>query len=241
MATVVDVNAPAIQMDAVMVVLGQFPALADCSLTIDTGEIVALTGPNGAGKTTVLRVCAGLVGVRRGSVQVLGEDLVRDSRAVRHRVGVLGHANGLYDDLTAADNVRFWARLAGGTATDATNALRRVALESRLDDVPAGRLSAGQRRRVALAALVARRPELWLLDEPHTGLDADGRELLDGLLRDAVAAGATVVLASHELDRATKLAHRVLSIVGGHATVASAVAQVAQGAQVAAAGEHHVA
>jgi heme ABC exporter ATP-binding subunit CcmA len=215
-----------------MVVLGQFPALADCSLTIDTGEIVALTGPNGAGKTTVLRVCAGLVGVRRGSVQVLGEDLVRDSRAVRHRVGVLGHANGLYDDLTAADNVRFWARLAGGTATDATNALRRVALESRLDDVPAGRLSAGQRRRVALAALVARRPELWLLDEPHTGLDADG------LLRDAVAAGATVVLASHELDRATKLAHRVLSIVGGHATVASAGAQ---GAQVAAAGEHHVA
>jgi heme ABC exporter ATP-binding subunit CcmA len=203
-------------MDGVMVVLGQFPALADCSLTIEAGEIVALTGPNGAGKTTVLRVCAGLVGVRRGSVQVLGEDLVRDRRAVRHRVGVLGHANGLYDDLTAADNVRFWARLAGGSHTDATRALRRVALEPRLDDVATGRLSAGQRRRVALAALVARRPELWLLDEPHTGLDADGRELLDGLLRDAVSAGATVVLASHELDRATQLAHRVLSVVGGH-------------------------
>jgi heme ABC exporter ATP-binding subunit CcmA len=208
----------AIELQSVMVVLGQFPALADCSLTVSTGEIVALAGPNGAGKTTVLRVCAGLTSIRRGTVRVLGEDLVADRRAVRHRVGVLGHSNGLYDDLTAADNVRFWARLAGGAPEDAPRALRRVELESRLDDVPAGRLSAGQRRRVALAGLVARRPELWLLDEPHTGLDADGREMLDDLLRGAVTAGATVVLASHELDRAGALADRVLTVVGGAIT-----------------------
>jgi heme ABC exporter ATP-binding subunit CcmA len=221
------VNGPAIHLESVMVVLGQFPALADCSLTVAPGEIVALAGPNGAGKTTVLRVCAGLVGVRRGGVSVLGEDLVRDRRAVRHRVGVLGHSNGLYDDLTPLDNVRFWARLAGGSAVEADTALRRVELEPRLDHVAVGRLSAGQRRRVALAGLVARRPELWLLDEPHTGLDADGRQMLDELLREAAAAGATVLLASHELDRAEALANRMAAVVGGHIEPMSSAQHVA--------------
>jgi ABC-type multidrug transport system ATPase subunit len=85
------------------------------------------------------------------------------------------------------------------------------------------RLSAGQRRRTALACLVARRPELWLLDEPHAGLDHDGRDLLDDLVRRARAAGATIVLASHELDRAEALADRVVTIVGG--TIAAPVAE----------------
>jgi heme ABC exporter ATP-binding subunit CcmA len=208
----------AVELRDVVVVLGQFPALAGLSLTVAAGSITALTGPNGAGKTTVLRLCAGLVSPRSGSVEVLGSDLGADRRAVRHRVGVLGHANGLYDDLTALDNVRFWSRLAGGTDADARLALDRVELEPRLVDVATAKLSAGQRRRVALAGIVARRPELWLLDEPHTGLDADGRELLDGLVREAAAAGATVLFASHELDRTARLAHRTVAIVGGQAS-----------------------
>jgi heme ABC exporter ATP-binding subunit CcmA len=208
----------AVELRDVVVVLGQFPALAGLSLTVPAGSITALTGPNGAGKTTVLRLCAGLVTPRSGSVEVLGSDLGADRRAVRHRVGVLGHANGLYDDLTALDNVRFWSRLAGGTDTDARVALDRMELEPRLVDVATAKLSAGQRRRVALAGIVARRPELWLLDEPHTGLDADGRELLDGLVREAAAAGATVLFASHELDRTARLAHRTVAIVGGQAS-----------------------
>jgi heme ABC exporter ATP-binding subunit CcmA len=208
----------AVELRDVVVVLGQFPALAGLSLTVPAGSITALTGPNGAGKTTVLRLCAGLVTPRSGSVEVLGSDLGADRRAVRHRVGVLGHANGLYDDLTALDNVRFWSRLAGGTDTDARVALDRMELEPRLVDVATAKLSAGQRRRVALAGIVARRPELWLLDEPHTGLDADGRELLDGLVREAAGAGATVLFASHELDRTARLAHRTVAIVGGQAS-----------------------
>jgi heme ABC exporter ATP-binding subunit CcmA len=208
----------AVELRDVVVVLGRFPALAGLSLTVPAGSITALTGPNGAGKTTVLRLCAGLVTPRSGSVEVLGSDLGADRRAVRHRVGVLGHANGLYDDLTALDNVRFWSRLAGGTDTDARVALDRMELEPRLVDVATAKLSAGQRRRVALAGIVARRPELWLLDEPHTGLDADGRELLDGLVREAAGAGATVLFASHELDRTARLAHRTVAIVGGQAS-----------------------
>lgn len=88
--------------------------------------------------------------------------------------------------------------------------------------MPVARLSAGQRRRTSLACLVARRPELWLLDEPHAGLDQDGRDILDGLVRQAVAAGATVVLSSHELDRAESLAGRTVDLAGGTTDVVPA-------------------
>src|SRR5918996_805177 len=90
-----------------------------------------------------------------------------------------------------------------------------VGLDGRLRDVAVGRLSAGQRRRTSLACLLARRPELWLLDEPHAGLDHETRDQLDALIGQAVAQGATVLLASHELDRAESLAHRVVELVGG--------------------------
>lgn len=195
--------------------LGRFPALAGVDLDVSAGEIVLLQGPNGAGKTTVLRACAGLVPVVDGEAEVLGVDLRTDHRAVRGMVGLLGHASGLYEDLTVADNVRFWARAARTRRSDADAAMARLGLDGRLADVPVARLSAGQRRRTSLAVLVARRPRLWLLDEPHAALDRDGRDLVDGLMRDAVAAGATVVFASHELDRAVDVAHRTVVLSGG--------------------------
>jgi ABC-type multidrug transport system ATPase subunit len=150
-----------------------------------------------------------------GTAQVLGRDLRRDPRAVRRRVGLLGHATGLYDDLTVVENVRFWGRAARAEPADIAAALTLVGLDGRLRDVPAAKLSAGQRRRASLACLLARRPELWLLDEPHAGLDHDARDLVDELVRQAVAQGATVVFSSHELDRATALADRTVEIVGG--------------------------
>jgi len=202
-------------MTGAVVLLDRFPALAGVDLEVARGEIVLLRGPNGAGKTTLLRTCAGLSRVARGGVVVLGQDLVAEPRAVRRRVGMLSHTDGLYADLTVEDNVRFWAGAAGATAAEATAALARCGLDGRLASVPAARLSAGQRRRTALAALLARRPELWLLDEPHAGLDRAGRDLVDGLVRDAAAAGATVLFASHELDRAEGLATRIVTIAGG--------------------------
>jgi len=195
--------------------LGRFPALAGVDLDVAPGEIVLVQGPNGAGKSTLLRTCAGLLPVVAGTAEVLGHDLVVDRRTVRRRVGLLGHATGLYDDLTVADNVHFWARAAGAAPADAEAAIARAGLAGRLHDVQVARLSAGQRRRTALAVLLARRPELWLLDEPHAGLDVDGRELVDELVKGAAAAGATVLLASHDLDRASALAHRSVTISGG--------------------------
>ncbi len=199
----------------VVAVLGSFPALAGASLTVERGEIVLLRGPNGAGKTSLLRLCAGLLPVERGEATVLGCDLVADRTAVRKRVGLLGHSNGLYADMTAADNVRFWGATVGATAEEINASMQRMGLGGRLADVQVGRLSAGQRRRTALACLVARRAELWLLDEPHAGLDAAGRDDLDSTLRAAVAVGATVMVASHELERAGALATRVVEVVGG--------------------------
>jgi heme ABC exporter ATP-binding subunit CcmA len=195
--------------------LGRFPALAGVDLDVSAGEIVLLQGPNGAGKTTALRACAGLVPVVDGEATVLGVDLRTDPKAVRGMVGLLGHASGLYEDLTVADNVRFWAQASRARRSDADAAMARLGLDGRLADVPVARLSAGQRRRTSLAVLVARRPRLWLLDEPHAALDRDARDLVDNLMRDAVAAGATVLFASHELDRAADVAHRTVTLAGG--------------------------
>ena len=210
-----------VELRAAVALLGRFPALSGVDLMIHAGETVLLRGPNGAGKTTVLHLCAGLLRPESGVVRVLDHDLteVAGRRSVRRRVALLGHATGLYDDLTVGENLRFWARAAGLSAAEADRrtdeARSRLEVPVRLLDQPVHTLSAGQRRRTSLAALVVRRPELWLLDEPHAGLDQRGRDLVDVLIGDAVAAGGTVVVSSHELDRVAALSPRTVTLAGG--------------------------
>ena len=194
------------------------PPLLGSTLSLDQGEVVVVVGPNGAGKTSLLRACAGLLPVTSGEASVLGVDLTADHTAVRRYVGLLGHAAPLYDELTAAENVRFAVRALGLPAKDADQALERLGLTGRLRSTPAVRLSAGQRRRVALAALLARAPALWLLDEPHAGLDAGSRALLGDLINEAVSSGASVLLSSHEPQLSVPLADRVVSMGGGRVT-----------------------
>ena len=206
----------------VVAVLGDFPALAGASLVVDRGEIVLLRGPNGAGKTTLLRLCAGLVPLTRGTGSVAGYDLTIDREAVRRRVGLLGHQNGLYRDLSVRENVNFWGATVGASARETTRRWSAWASAAGWSTCRSARLSAGQRRRTALACLVARRAELWLLDEPHAGLDADARDELDHTLRQAAGAGATIIVASHELDRAGALATRTVEVVGGQVRTVTA-------------------
>ena len=177
-----------IELSGVVAVLGQFPALAGVDLTVQRGEIVLLQGPNGAGKTSLLRVCAGLLPIERGSGHVLGIDLATNREAIRSRVGLLGHANGLYLDLTVMQNMKFWASTVGATALEVSTAMETMRIDGRLASVKASQLSAGQRRRCALASLIVRRAEIWLLDEPHAGLDAAGRR--DGYCRGGPGANA---------------------------------------------------
>ncbi|MFN7148316.1 MAG: heme ABC exporter ATP-binding protein CcmA [Microthrixaceae bacterium] len=210
--------APIVHLRRAVALIGRFPALAGVDLDVEQGEILLLRGPNGAGKTTLLRLCAGLARAAEGEVVVLGQDLVRDRSAVRRRVGLLGHATFLYDDLTVVENVEFWSRAAGATARDGRAALDRLGVAPRLHGLPVQALSAGQRRRVSFAAMVCRRPELWLLDEPHAGLDAPGRDVIDELMREAASVGATVMFASHELDRAHEVATRTVTVSGGAVT-----------------------
>lgn len=220
---------PAVHLRDAVALTGRFPALAGVDLDAAAGEVVVLAGANGAGKTSVLRACAGLLAVTGGHAVVLGCDLRLDHAAVRRRVGLLGHAAALYDDLTVSENVRFAVRAAGGDPGAVAGALERTELTGRLQRTAVGRLSAGQRRRVDLAALIARRPELWLLDEPHASLDVTGRALVDDIVRAASDAGATVLLASHELDAAVPLADQVVTLAGGRVVDRQVVRVPAEG------------
>lgn len=207
-----------LRLRAAVALIGRFPALAGVDLDVDAGEVVLLQGPNGAGKSSLLRLCAGLSRLESGEAMVLGHDLRTERAAVRRAVGLLGHDTALYDDLTVVENLEFWARASRVDVAAVVPALDRLGVAPRLHGVAVGLLSAGQRRRVALAAVVVRRPRLWLLDEPHAGLDPSGRDLVDHLVADAARAGATVLVASHELDRTLDLATRRVTVAGGTVT-----------------------
>ncbi|MEY2566641.1 MAG: type transport system ATP-binding protein [Actinomycetota bacterium] len=206
--------APAIRLRSAVALVGRFPVLAGADLEVGRGEVALVHGPNGAGKTSLLRACAGLLPLTDGDAEVLGHDLRADRRSVRRSVALLGHATFLYDDLTVAEQAAFAARAFHRPKTSADEALVHLGLEGRAG-VQIARLSAGQRRRVALACLIARDAPLWLLDEPHAGLDAANRDVVDALIRERATSGGTVMLASHELDRARALADRTFAIAGG--------------------------
>jgi heme ABC exporter ATP-binding subunit CcmA len=205
-----------VRLRSAVCLIGRFPALAGVDLDVEEGEVVLLSGPNGAGKTTLLRMLAGLLPMHGGEGEVLGCDLVTDRRGARRELALVGHETFCYDDLTVRENLRFAARASGHSVSASDAALERLGLE-RLADVTHARLSAGQRRRLALAVAFAREPRLLLLDEPHAGLDSVGRGVLDEILDAAPREGRTVLLASHELDRARALASREVVITAGQA------------------------
>lgn len=226
----------AVSLRSLMVLLGGFPALSGVDLDVSLGEIVCVRGANGAGKTTLLRFCAGLLNHRQGQGQVLGFDIgAADSygrRLWRAQVGYLGHETRLYADLTARQNLDFLARLHGvvpaaasaGEAVEA--AVQRLELSDELLRTRAGDLSAGQRRRVALAGVVSRRPRLWLLDEPHASLDARSRAGVDRLMADAARAGAALLVVSHEAGAMAEVGEvtRSVEMAGGATATATATA-----------------
>ena len=205
-----------VRLRSAVCLLGRFPALAGVDLDAASGEVVLLSGANGAGKTTLLRLLAGLVPLYSGEASVLGHDLAVDRKSARRDLALVGHETFCYDDLTVRENLLFSARASGHRPGDADAALERMGL-TRVRDVVHRRLSAGQRRRLALAVALSRDPRLLLLDEPHAGLDAEGREVLDAVVRAAPSEHRTVLIASHELEHTRGLAAREVVLTAGQA------------------------
>ena len=206
---------PVVEFEKVVAVAGSFPVLTGLNLRVDQGEVVLLQGENGAGKTSFLRACAGLISVSSGDAHVLGFDMQIDRRAPRRYIGLLGHENNLYRDLWVREHVEFRATAVGAAQSDTDAVLLRVGVPKQLWSVPIGSLSAGQRRKVAIASLVVGRPRLWLLDEPHASLDSESRQNLDAILAEASQLGATVIFTSHESPRTDGIASRVITMGGG--------------------------
>ena len=206
---------PVIDLQSSMVLLGRFPALTDITMTAAKGEIIIVKGPNGAGKSTLLRLCAGLLPLKQGKGSVLGFDIATERMSIRPHVGMLGHKTGLYPDLTVKENMQFWAQVSNASPADVISAINLLGLDGRLESVCVRNLSEGQRRRVSLATLVVQRPRLWLLDEPHAALDAEGKQIVDSLILQAVNFGATIMVASHEIDKVGENQGRIIKVAGG--------------------------
>jgi heme exporter protein A len=195
---------------------GHQPVLRGVELDIAPGECVALVGPNGAGKTTLLRILATLTKPSLGQVRVAGLALPSQAGEVRRRLGVISHQPLLYGDLTAEENLRFYARLYGLSNAEPLirSRLQRVGLAVRRGDL-VRTFSRGMQQRLAIARGLLHDPEVVLLDEPYTGLDPDGSRLLDDVLRELLARGCTVLLITHDLAHGFELADRAVILARG--------------------------
>ncbi len=189
---------------------GLKPVLRGVDFHVERGEFVALVGPNGAGKTTFLRILASLAQPNLGELRVAGFVLPAQAAAVRRSIGVLSHQPLLYGDLTAEENLRFYGKMYAvhdlEKRIDATLSL--VGLQRRRRDLVRS-FSRGMQQRLAIARATLHEPALLLFDEPHTGLDPDAAAMLDDLLREVAQRGRTIVMTSHDLQRASDLATRV--------------------------------
>jgi len=214
---------PAVVIDGVEKRYGATTALAGLSLSAPTAAVTALLGPNGAGKTTTVEICAGLRRPDAGSVRVLGLEPARDVEALRTQVGVMPQtggsgAAGIYPAVRPREALRLFSNLFA-------NPLDPDELLERLDLTDTGntawrRLSGGQQQRLSLALAIIGRPSLVFLDEPTAGLDVHGKHATWSLVEDLRAAGVTVILTTHAMDDAEKLADHVVIVDHGRAVAA---------------------
>ena len=192
------------------------PILRGVNLNADAGERVALLGANGAGKTTLLRILAALSSPTSGTVCLNGLDIEREAQQIRRLVGFVAHTPYLYDELTAWENLLFFGKMYSvKDAKERTRQLlQRVGLEKRANE-RVHTLSRGQVQRLSLARALLHSPQLLLLDEPDTGLDQEGNELLADILSEHVTQGGAVLFTTHQLERALALSDMVLILSRG--------------------------
>jgi heme exporter protein A len=208
-------DAPEIVVDGLRKTFGRREVLRGISFSVERGGFLSIFGPNGAGKTTTLRVLATLLTPGAGSVTVAGHDVRQDPMPVRATIGFISHNAMLYPDLTAQENLRFYADMYGIADRDAriTELLERLELSHRRHDV-VRTFSKGMRQRLAIARAILHRPRVLLLDEPHSGLDPRAVDILDGLLRE-IRDEHTFVMVTHNIAKGLEWASRVMIVDGG--------------------------
>jgi len=194
---------------------GPRAALVGVDLGVEAGESVTLVGPNGAGKTTLLRILATLTKPTEGSVRIAGLDPLKNGEQARRHIGFLSHRTLLYGDLTAEQNLRFYAQMYDlNDETRITSLLERVGLAARRRDL-VRTFSRGMQQRLSVVRAVLHQPAVLLLDEPYTGLDPNAAQVLTDLLADLTEDGCTVLLTTHNLERGLALGQRMLVLSRG--------------------------
>ena len=189
-------------------------ALRGVSCSIANGEVVGLFGANGSGKSTLLRILATLLRPTGGTATIDGADVITDPDGVRGRIGFLAHTPGLYDDLTARENLLFAADMLGIPHAFVREQLERVGLAEVTNERVRG-FSAGMQRRLAIARLRLSRPRVLLLDEPYSNLDSTGIELMNATIAELVAGGGAAIIALHEIAPAQRVLARSVTLVNG--------------------------
>jgi heme exporter protein A len=191
-------------------------ALRSITFSVTPGEIVALVGPNGAGKTTLLRILATLTRPSSGQIYIGKIPLAEHANAARAAIGFVGHQTFMYDDLTAEENLRLFARLYDlpTVAASVQHVAARVGIENRLKDVTRT-LSRGLQQRLTLARMLLHEPAVLLLDEPYTGLDKIAADMLDKIMLDSKSEGRAVLFSTHDLGRGLAVCDRSLIVRGG--------------------------
>lgn len=222
-------SAPYLEIRNVHKSFGLKPVLRGVNLSINTGERMALLGANGAGKTTLLRILAGLSRPGSGQIRLDGLDLVRQTHESQRKVGFVAHQPYLYDDLTAQENLLFFARMYAidQPQARATGLLQRVGLQKKARE-RASSLSRGQLQRLALARALLHAPQLLLLDEPETGLDQEGLALLNELLHEHSEQGGTMLFTTHDLEAAFQHSDQMVMLHRGRVAYQRATAELEQ-------------
>ncbi len=209
-------SGPYLEITALKKSYGLKPVLRNVNLVIQRGERMALLGANGAGKTTLLRIVAGLTRPNAGTVRIDGLDCVRDAQQVRSLVGFLAHQPYLYEELTAWENLLFFGRMYSVAHAEkrARKLLQQVGLARRMHERVAT-FSRGQVQRLSWARALVHTPPLLLLDEPETGLDTEGTQLIEALWTEHTAQGGTSLFTTHQQERALALSDCVVTLKDG--------------------------
>jgi ABC-2 type transport system ATP-binding protein len=217
----------AVEVSGLTVRYGDLVAVNDVSFAAEAGRITAVLGPNGAGKTSTIEVCEGYRRATAGTVRVLGLDPATDQRRLGERIGVMLQQGGVYPSARVLDTVRHYCALYGkGVLAD--ELVERVGLTARAK-ATWRRLSGGEQQRLSLALALAARPEVAFLDEPTSGVDVNGRDTIRAIVRGLADTGCAVVLATHELDEAERLADRVVIFDGGQLIADGTLAELRKG------------